>query len=102
MLRIDGNLNSNGYVHEVLQLEVFSFFKAIPGAIFQQVYARPHVEKTVRNFCLTHHMQLLSWPAYLPDVSSIEHVGYLDDRRLFRDPRPAASKDKIWLRIQAI
>ncbi|GFU58772.1 retrovirus-related Pol polyprotein from transposon 17.6 [Trichonephila clavipes] len=48
------------------------------------------------------HMQLLPWPAYSSDMSPIEHVWDLVGRRLARDPRPAASKDKLLLRIQAI
>ncbi|GFV91112.1 transposable element Tcb1 transposase [Trichonephila clavipes] len=47
-------------------------------------------------------MQLLPWPAYSPDMSPIEHVWDLVGRRLARDPRPAASKDELLLRIQAI
>ncbi|GFX52018.1 hypothetical protein TNCV_4653471 [Trichonephila clavipes] len=74
----------------------------IPGAIFQQDNARPHFEKTVRDFCSTQHMQLLPWPVYLPDMSPIEHVWDLVGRRFSRDPRPAASKDELLLRIQAL
>ncbi|GFW68363.1 transposable element Tcb2 transposase [Trichonephila clavipes] len=40
--------------------------------------------------------------AYSPDMSTIEHVWDLVGRRLARDPRPAASKDELLLRIQAI
>ncbi|GFV57565.1 transposable element Tcb1 transposase [Trichonephila clavipes] len=47
-------------------------------------------------------MQLLAWSSYSPDMSPIEHVWDLVIRRLARDPRPAASKDKLLLRIQAI
>ncbi|GFW26722.1 hypothetical protein TNCV_2851121 [Trichonephila clavipes] len=72
--------------------------KGIPGAIFQQDDAGPHVAKTVRDFCSAQHMQLLPWPAY----SLIEHVWDLVGRRLARYPRPAASKDELLLRIQAI
>ena len=35
-------------------------------------------------------------------MSPIEHVRDLVGRRLARDPRPAASKDELWLRIHAI
>ncbi|GFV53815.1 transposable element Tcb1 transposase [Trichonephila clavipes] len=45
-------------------------------------------------------MQLYPWLAYLPDTSPIEHVWDLVGRRLARDPRPAASKDVLLLRIQ--
>ncbi|GFU76613.1 hypothetical protein TNCV_1272621 [Trichonephila clavipes] len=59
LLRIEGNLNSNRYVHEVLQSKVVPFLQDIPGAIFQQDNARPHVAKTVRDLCSAQHMQLL-------------------------------------------
>ncbi|GFX63599.1 transposable element Tcb1 transposase [Trichonephila clavipes] len=39
-------------------------------------------------------------PAYSPDMSPI--VWDLVGQRLTRDPRPAASKDELLLRIQAI
>ncbi|GFT49991.1 hypothetical protein TNCV_1635351 [Trichonephila clavipes] len=59
LLRIEDNLNSNRYVHEVLQPKIVLFFQGIPGAIFQQDNARPHVAKTVRDLCSAQHMQLL-------------------------------------------
>ncbi|GFT59496.1 transposable element Tc1 transposase [Trichonephila clavipes] len=75
---------------------------SIPGAIFQQDSARPHVSKTVRDFCSAQHMKLFPWHAYLPDISSIEHVWVLVGWRLPRYPHPAASKDELLLRIQEI
>ncbi|GFS57993.1 transposable element Tcb2 transposase [Trichonephila inaurata madagascariensis] len=102
LLRTESNLNSNRYVREVLQPEVILFLQGIPGAIFQQNNARPHVAKTVRDFCSAQHMQLHSWSAYSPDMSPIEHVWDLVGRRLARDPRPAASKDEVLLLKQAI
>ncbi|GFW49321.1 transposable element Tc1 transposase [Trichonephila clavipes] len=50
LLRIEGNLNSNRYVREVLQPEVVPFLQGISGDIFQQDNAGPHVAKTVRDF----------------------------------------------------
>ncbi|GFY15648.1 transposable element Tc1 transposase [Trichonephila clavipes] len=101
LLRIEGNLNSNRYVREVLQPEVAPFLQGIPGVIFQQDNARRHIAKTVRDFCSAQHMQLL-WSAYSLDMSPIEHVWDLVGRRLARAPRLAASKDEHLLRIQAI
>ncbi|GFT95987.1 transposable element Tcb1 transposase [Trichonephila clavipes] len=100
--RIEGNLNSNRYVREVLQLEVVPFLHGISGTILHQDNARSHVAKTVRDFCSAQHMQLLPWPAYSPDMSPIVHVWDFVGRRLARDPFPAASKDEFLLRIQAI
>ncbi|GFX71940.1 transposable element Tc1 transposase [Trichonephila clavipes] len=76
LLRIEGNLNSNRYVHEVFQSEVVPFLQGIPGAIFQQDNAQPHVANTVRDICSAQHMQLLPWPAYSTDMLPIKHVGF--------------------------
>ncbi|GFW44809.1 uncharacterized protein TNCV_4511231 [Trichonephila clavipes] len=61
----------------------------------EQYNARPHVANTVQDFSSSQHMQLLPWPACSPDMSPIQHVWDLVDRRLVRDPRPAASKDEL-------
>ncbi|GFU97254.1 transposable element Tc1 transposase [Trichonephila clavipes] len=66
------NLNSNMYVHEVLQLEIVPFLQCTPGAIFQQDNERLHVAKTIQDFYSAQHMQLLTWPAYSSDMSPIE------------------------------
>ncbi|GFT34474.1 transposable element Tcb2 transposase [Trichonephila clavipes] len=92
------------YVHEVLSLqpEVVPFLQSISGAIFQQGNASPHVAKIVRDFCSIQHIQLLPWPACSSDMTPIEHVGDLVDRRLARVSRPAASKDELLMHIQGI
>ncbi|GFU91259.1 uncharacterized protein TNCV_4925891 [Trichonephila clavipes] len=75
VLRIEGNLNSNRYVREGLQPKVFPFLQDIPGAIFQQDNACPHVAKTVSRVLFSQHIQLLPWAAnsldILQDVSRI-------------------------------
>ncbi|GFW88369.1 transposable element Tcb2 transposase [Trichonephila clavipes] len=56
----------------------------------------------VLDFCSAQHMQLLPRPAYSQDMSPIERVWDFVGRRLTRDPRPAFSKDKLLLYVQAI
>ncbi|GFX49830.1 hypothetical protein TNCV_3073831 [Trichonephila clavipes] len=68
----------------------------------QQDYARPPVAKTVRDFCSAQHLQLLPWPAYLPDLFPIEYVWDFVGRRLACYPLPVASNDELLLHIQAI
>ncbi|GFU36378.1 hypothetical protein TNCV_4915991 [Trichonephila clavipes] len=36
------------------------------------------------------------WPAYLPDMSPIQHAWDLAGRRLTREPRPATSKRRTF------
>ncbi|GFV87593.1 transposable element Tcb2 transposase [Trichonephila clavipes] len=71
-----------------------------PGVM--QVKARPHVAKTVRDFCSPQHMQILPWLAYSLDTSPVDNVLDMVGWRLTHDPLPAASKDELLLLIQAI
>ncbi|GFS59941.1 transposable element Tcb1 transposase [Trichonephila clavipes] len=102
LLQIVGNLNSTRYINEVLQPQAIPFLQGLPGAVFQQVNARPHVAKTVKSYLDSQQVQHLHWPAYSPDMSPIEHVWDIVGRRLARDLRPVASTDELWLRIQTI
>ncbi|GFY32530.1 uncharacterized protein TNCV_3560381 [Trichonephila clavipes] len=71
----------------------FPSLKASIGAIFLQDNARPHVAKTVPDFCSTQHKQLLPRPAYSLVMSPIQQVWHLVGWRLACDSRPAASKN---------
>ena len=86
----------------MLQRDVVPFLQSIPGDIFQLDKALPYVAKTIRDFFSAQHMQLLFWPAYSPVMPPITYAWDLFGLRLARDPRPAASKYELWLRIQAI
>ncbi|GFX35075.1 transposable element Tcb1 transposase [Trichonephila clavipes] len=102
LLRIEGNLNSTGYINEVLQPQAIPFLQGFPGAVFQQDNAHPHVTKTVKPYLDSQQVQLLPWPTYSPDMSPIEHAWDIVGRRLAHDLRPVASTDELWLRIQTI
>ncbi|GFV13801.1 transposable element Tcb2 transposase [Trichonephila clavipes] len=77
-------------------------YEGLPGAVFQQHNARPHVAKNVKSYLDLQQVQLLAWPAYSPDMSPIEHEWDIVGRRIARDLRPVASTDELWLRIQTI
>ncbi|GFT08701.1 transposable element Tc1 transposase [Trichonephila clavipes] len=62
-----------------------------PGVMVWGVISYPGRSNLLR--IEARHMQLLPRPAYSQDMLPIEHVWDLIDRRLARDPRPAASKD---------
>ena len=93
MLRIEGNRQRHRFLWKVLQLEVVPFLQGIPGEVFQQDNARPHVAKTVRGFCKAQHMLLFLRSAYSPDILTIEHVWDLVSLPLARDLRPEDLKD---------
>ncbi|GFW90452.1 transposable element Tcb1 transposase [Trichonephila clavipes] len=102
LLRIVGNLNSTQYINDVLQPQALPFLQGMPGAVFQQDNARPHVAKTVKSYLDSQQVQIPPWSVYSLDMSPIEHVWDIVGRRLARDLRHVASTDELWLRIQTI
>ena len=100
LLRIEGNVNSNRYIMEVLQPEILSLLQATPHAIFQQDNVWPQVARIVKAFFQRRRVSLLPWPARSPDMSPIEHVWDMVDRRLIRQGPAAPTLDALWTRIQ--
>ena len=100
LLCIEGNLNSNRYIREVLQSEVMPLLQANPHAIFQQDNARPHVARIVQAFFQRRRVSLLPWTTRSPDMSPIEHVWDMVGRRLIRQSPPASTLGALWTRIQ--
>ena len=99
-LLIEGNLNSNRYIREVLQPGVLPLLQATPHAIFQLDNAQPHVARIVQTFFQRRRVSLLSWPTCSPDMSPIEHVWDMVGRRLIRQGPPAPTLDALWTCIQ--
>ena len=73
---IDGNLNGQRYIDEVLTPRVLPFLRPMPVAdpIFQDDNARPHRAHIVNDFLRVNNVNRMDWPAMSPDLSCIEHV----------------------------
>ena len=68
------NVNALEY-QNVLQTYVVPFFQAHQEMhTFQQDNARPHVAHVNIQYLHQHHLNVLPWPAYSPDMSPIEHI----------------------------
>ncbi|GFV23433.1 transposable element Tcb1 transposase [Trichonephila clavipes] len=67
-----GSLTGQHYVDDILRPHVGPFVNGLPGAIFQQDNARPHIARVSQDFL--RHLQTLPWPARFPDLSPVEHV----------------------------
>ena len=93
-LRIEDNLNSNKHVREVLQPEVIPFHQSIPGAISRRIMNAQTLQKLVEicvqpNACKFFLTCLIIIDAHWPSM----WFGFA------HDPRSAASKDELFLRI---
>ncbi len=86
---IEGILNAQRYRDEILRPIVVLL---IPDhhLMLQHDNARPNVARICTQFLEAENIPVLAWPAYLPDMSPIEHVWDVLDRRLWqRVPVPA-------------
>ena len=85
---IDGNLNGQRYRDEILRPIVVPFVR-LHHLTFQQDNARPHVARICMDFLGEEDIDVLNWPPYSPDMSPIEHLwDVLDKRVRRRDPVP--------------
>lgn len=88
LIFIDGNLNAVRYRDNVLAPVVLPFVER-HNVVFQQDNARPHVARISMDFLATNNVNVLPWPAYSPDLSPIEHLWDVLDRKVrTRDPPP--------------
>ena len=71
---VQGNLNAQGYINQILQPEAVPFFQRHGPAIWMRDNARPHVAKICRQFLNRNDINVLPWPAVSPDMNPIEHI----------------------------
>ena len=72
----NSNLNTDWYISDTLSPVVVPYLTGLSNSIFQQDNVRPYVAFCVLTFINIQSTQLLSWPAWSPDMSPIENQGY--------------------------
>ena len=89
LIFIDGNLTAERYRDNVLTPVILPFVRR-HNVTFQQDNARPHVARVCMDYLAKNHVNVLPWPAYSPDLSPIEHIWDILDRKVrARDPPPS-------------
>ena len=73
-LFVQGNLNAQGYINQILQPEAVPFLQRHGPAILMHDNARPHVARICRQFLNRNNVNVLPWPAVSPDMNPIEHL----------------------------
>ena len=106
LIVVQGNLNAQGYINQILQPEAVPFLQRHGPAILMHDNARPHVARICRQFLNRNNVNVLPWPAVSPDMNPIEHVrDYLGRKVRFRgnvhNLRDLENASSINMRVRA-
>ena len=74
LIVVQGNLNAQGYINQILQPEAVPFLQRHVPAILMHDNARPHVARICRQFLNRSNVNVLHWPAVSPDMNPTEHI----------------------------
>ena len=74
LIVVQGNLNAQGYINEILQPKAVPFLQRHGPAILMHGNARPLVARICRQFLNRNNVNVLPWPAVSPDMNPIEHI----------------------------
>ena len=74
LIVVQGNLNAQGYINQILQPEAVPFLQRHGPAILMHDNARPLVARICRQFLNRNNVNVLTWPAMSPDMNPIEHI----------------------------
>ena len=79
---VQGDLNSQGYINQILQPEAVPFLQRLGPAILMHNNARPHVARICRQFLNRNNVNMLPWPAVSLHMNPIEHIWYYLGRKV--------------------
>ena len=74
LIVVQGNLNAQGYINQILQPEAVPFLQRHGPAIIMHDNAMPHVARICRQFLNRNNVNVLPWPVVSPDMNPIEHI----------------------------
>ena len=71
---VDGRMNKERYIHNVLNAAVRPHHDLNPTMIFQQDNAPCHTANVVKEWFTRNNIEVLDWPPQSPDLSIIENL----------------------------
>ena len=74
LIVVQGIINAQGYINQILQPEAVPFLQRYGPAILMHDNSRPHVARICRQFLNRNNVNVLPWSAVSPDMNPIEHI----------------------------
>ena len=74
LIVVQGNLNAQGYINQILQPEAVPFLQRRGSAILMHDNARLRDARICRQFLNRNNVNVLLWPAVSSDMNPIEHI----------------------------
>ena len=71
---MQGNLNAQGYIYQILQPDTVPFLQRHGPAILMQDDARLQVARICQQFLNRKYVNVPPWPAVSPDMNLTEHI----------------------------
>ena len=100
--KIDGTLNSEKYIHLLEEIIVPRINgQNINNWIFQQNNAPCHTSKKTLEWFKSNEIQLLQWPARIPDLNIIENVWSFITQEVYDGPQFNNIND-LWAKIEEV
>ena len=74
LIDVQGNLNTEGYINQILQPEAVSLLQRHEPAVLMHFIARPYVARICRQFLNRNNINVLPWPAVSLNIDPTEHI----------------------------
>ena len=106
---INGSLNQNNYVNDILIPKVLPYKEGNQDMIFMQDGAAPHRANTVKKWLKENNIEVLKWPAQSPDLNPLENywnmlkeeIGPLNDIGPNQTEELVEKINQAWDRLRA-